>query len=214
MECQDVRTWAVHLELVENQTSASFINALMRFRDRRGDPREIYSDNGKNFEGASKEIKQWVKEWDQEELSAAVKPWGVTWHFNPPEASHRGGIFESLIRPCRRILESISSDFTVLSREVMVTLLTEVERVMNNRPLCKVSSDPKDPETLTPAMLLTPRANWVTFPPGLPEGASHHKASWRLVQHLTDIFWSRWQKEYLQTLQKRSKWHMPQTNVQ
>jgi hypothetical protein len=155
-----VRMRAVHLELVENQSSTSFINALMRFRARRGDPREIYSDNGKNFEGASKEIKQWVREWDQEELRAAVKPWGVTWHFNPPEASHRGGVFESLIRPCRRILEAISSDFTVPSRELMVTLLTEVERIMNNRPLCKISNDPKDPETLTPAMLLTPRANW------------------------------------------------------
>jgi hypothetical protein len=91
----------------------------------------------------------------------------------------------------------------------MVTLLAEVGRIMNNQPLCKVSSDPKDPETLTPAMLLTPRANWVTFLPGLPEGASHH----RLVQHLTDIFWTRWQKEYLQSLQTRSKWHVPHSNI-
>jgi hypothetical protein len=44
-----IRTRAVHLELVENQTSASFINALLQFWDRRGDPQEIYSDNGKNF---------------------------------------------------------------------------------------------------------------------------------------------------------------------
>jgi hypothetical protein len=55
----------------------------MRFCAHQGDPREIYSDNGKNFEGASKEIRQWVQEWDHEEPSAAVKPWGVTWHFNP-----------------------------------------------------------------------------------------------------------------------------------
>jgi hypothetical protein len=118
---------AVHLELVENQSSASFINALTQFWARRGDPREIYSDNGKNFEGASKEIRQLVQEWDRKELSAAIKPWGVTRHFNPPEASHRGGIFESLIRPCRQILEAISSNFTVPSCEVMVTLLAEVE---------------------------------------------------------------------------------------
>jgi hypothetical protein len=65
------RVRAVHLE---------FINALIRFRACRGDPREIYSDNGTNFTGASREIKQWVQEWDQEKLSAAVKPWGVTWH--------------------------------------------------------------------------------------------------------------------------------------
>jgi hypothetical protein len=84
---------------------------------------------------------------------------------------------------------------------------------MNNRLLCKVSNDPKDPETLTPAMLLTPRANWVTFPPGLPEGASYHKANWRLVQHLTYMFWTRLQKEYLQTLQRRCKWHISQSNI-
>jgi hypothetical protein len=173
-------------------TCLSFINALIQFRACRGDPREIYSGNGTNFMGASKEIKQWVQELDQEELSAAVKPWGVTWHFNPAEASHRGGVFKSLIRPCRRILKSISSDCTVPSCEVMVTLLAEVGRIMNNQSLCKVSSDPKDPETLTPAMLLTPRANWVTFPPGLPERASYHKAIWKLVQHLTDVFWTRW----------------------
>jgi hypothetical protein len=117
----------------------------MQFKARRGDPREIYSDNGTNFTDASKEIRQWVQEWDQEELSAAVKPWGVTWHFNPSETSHHGGVFESLIRPCRQIVESISSDSIVPLREVMVTLLTELERIMNNRPLCKVSNDPKDP---------------------------------------------------------------------
>ena len=117
----------MHLELVESLSSESFINALLRFRARRGDPKEIYSDNGTNFIGASKEIKQWIKEWDREELSAAVKPMGIIWHFNPPEASHRGGIFESLIRPCRRILEAISADFTIPSREVMVTLLQGVQ---------------------------------------------------------------------------------------
>jgi hypothetical protein len=92
---------------------------------------------------------------------------------------------------------------------MMVTLLAEVERIMNNRPLCKVSNDPKDPETLTPAVLLTPRAKWVTFPPELLEGASYHIDNWKLVQHLAGIFQTRWQKEYLQTFQRRSKWSMP-----
>jgi hypothetical protein len=57
-------------------------------------------------------------------------------------------------------------------------------------------------------MLLTPRANWVAFSPRLPEEAFYHRANWRLVQHLTDIFWTKWQREYLQTLQ-----NMPQNNL-
>jgi hypothetical protein len=76
-----------------------------------------------------------------------------------------------------------------------------------------VSNDPADLETLTPEMLLTPWANYTSFPPGLPEGATYHQKKWRLVQHLTDVFWTRWQKEYLQTLRKRSKWHIPQNNL-
>jgi hypothetical protein len=57
-----VRMRAVHLEMEENQSSALFINTLMQFWARRGDHRDIYSDNGKNFETASKEIRQWVQE--------------------------------------------------------------------------------------------------------------------------------------------------------
>jgi transposase InsO family protein len=48
-----LRTQAVHLELVEKMTSSSFIDALIQFQARRGYPREIYSDNGTNFTGAS-----------------------------------------------------------------------------------------------------------------------------------------------------------------
>ncbi|KAI7795559.1 hypothetical protein IRJ41_025628, partial [Triplophysa rosa] len=29
---------------------------------------------------------------------------------------------------------------------------------------------------------------------------------WRRVQHLDNTFWSRWRREYLATLQSRSKW--------
>ena len=29
---------------------------------------------------------------------------------------------------------------------------------------------------------------------------------WRRVQHLANVFWSRWRKEYVQQLQPRSKW--------
>jgi hypothetical protein len=48
-----------------------------------------------------------------------------------------------------------------------------------------------------------------TFQPTLPEKAQHFEANQRVVHHSTDVLWTRWQKEYLQTLQKRCKWHTP-----
>ena len=35
----------------------------------------------------------------------------------------------------------------------------------------------------------------------------HSKKRWRRVQHLQDEVWSRWRKEYLQSLQPKSKWN-------
>lgn len=50
-------TRAVHIEIVEDMSSSSFINALKRFQSIRG-PVKIYrSDRGSNFIGAVKELK-------------------------------------------------------------------------------------------------------------------------------------------------------------
>ena len=49
---------AVHLELVSDLTSQAFIAALRRFISRRGKPSLIWSDNGTNFTGASRELRE------------------------------------------------------------------------------------------------------------------------------------------------------------
>ncbi|GFU84103.1 integrase catalytic domain-containing protein [Trichonephila clavipes] len=48
----------VHIELVSDLTSQAFIAALKRFMARRGKCANLFSDNGKNFVGTSKEIKK------------------------------------------------------------------------------------------------------------------------------------------------------------
>ena len=45
---------AVHLEVAHNLTADSLLQALRRFISRRGKPQQIYSDNGTNFVGAEK----------------------------------------------------------------------------------------------------------------------------------------------------------------
>lgn len=51
-------TRAVHLELVRDMSTESFLMALRRFISRRGIPRVIYSDNALSFKRANKELSQ------------------------------------------------------------------------------------------------------------------------------------------------------------
>lgn len=62
-------TKAIHLELAGDLSTKTFLNALKRFFSRRGICKEIWSDNGTNFQGAFQDylLKNQVK-----------------WHFIPP----------------------------------------------------------------------------------------------------------------------------------
>ncbi|XP_067216970.1 uncharacterized protein [Linepithema humile] len=51
-------TKAVHIELVGDLTTETFLNALKRFISRRGRPSDIYSDNGLNFVGAEHQLSE------------------------------------------------------------------------------------------------------------------------------------------------------------
>ena len=132
--------------------------------------------------------------------------------FNPPAASHMGGVWERQIRSVRRILFTIMTE-QVPTSEMLTTLLVVVEGIINNRPLTPASDDPNDLEPLTPNHLLIHQP--ASAPPGLfNEDDLHSRRKWRQVQYLADVFWKRWTQEYLLTLRQQTKWHQPRRNVQ
>ena len=57
-------TRAVHIEIAHSLDTDSFINAMRRFIARRGQPQEIRSDNGSNFAGGEKELREAVSHWN------------------------------------------------------------------------------------------------------------------------------------------------------
>lgn len=81
------------------------INALRRFICRRGQA-EIRSDNGTNFVGSSRELKEALKELNQEKIQKALLQEGIKWTLNPPppHGAHHGGIWERLILQVKRTL--------------------------------------------------------------------------------------------------------------
>lgn len=74
------------------------INAIRCFISRRGQVIHIRSDNGTNFIGAERELRQAVGELNHEHIQGALHSAGVKWSFNPPAGSHHGGVWERMIR--------------------------------------------------------------------------------------------------------------------
>lgn len=198
-------TRAVHIEVIESMSTSSFINALRRFFAIRGPSKVLRSDRGTNFVGACRELRIFT---DDSEVRNYLSNEGCSWTFNAPHSSHMGGSWERMIGVARRILDVmlLQSGPTRLSHEVLVTLMAEVMAIMNARPLVPVSTDPESPTVLTPAMLLTQKANVVSAPEGVFDLKDLYRKQWRHVQCLADIFWKRWRQEYLTTLQSRKKW--------
>ena len=87
--CMTVR--AVHLEVLHTLSTDSFISALRRFVARRGNVGHIYSDNGTNFVGAEKALKESIRKWNQKQITEFLVQKEVDWYFNTPLASHFGG---------------------------------------------------------------------------------------------------------------------------
>ena len=173
---------------------------------------EMRSDNGSNLVSAQRELRQSIEEWNQSRIHDILRQKEISWKFNPPYASHMGGIWERQIRTVRRILLALLKQQT-LDDEGLATLMCQVEAVVNSRPITVVSSDSRDPEPLTPNHLLLLRSG-AKLPPGVFVQADlYGKRRWKQVQYLADVFWRRWIREYLPALQERQKWLHPRRNL-
>ena len=160
----------------------------------------------------TRELRESVQEWNNSKVQEFMRQKEIRWRFNPPTASHMGGVWERQIRTIRKLL-SVLMNQQQLTDEALQTFLCIVENVINNRPLTVVSDDPNDLEPLTPNHILQLRSG-PTLPPGkFVRQDLYCRRRWRQVQYLADIFWLRWLKEYLPTLQLRSKWLQKQDNV-
>ena len=93
-----------------------------------------------------------------------------------------------------------------MTDEALSTFLAEAEKILNDRPITPVGEDTTDPEPLTPSKLLLLKNN-SCLPLGTFEPTEQYSRRWwRQAQYLANVFWKRWIREYLPSLQERQKW--------
>ncbi|XP_020604505.1 uncharacterized protein LOC110043393 [Orbicella faveolata] len=200
---------AIHIEVLEAMDASAFICALRRFFALRGHAKLFRCDRGTNFVGANTELQEAAPEFDEKKVEKFATEHGCKWEFNPPHASHFGGVWEKQIGTIRRGLDAMFAELgkTQLTHELLVTLMAEVVAIVNARPISALPSDNDDLQPLSPAMLLTMKTRRAGPPPGQFLRADiYARRRWRRVQFLAEQFWTRWRREYLQSLQPRQKW--------
>ncbi|GFW32025.1 integrase catalytic domain-containing protein [Trichonephila clavipes] len=133
---------AIHIEIVSDLTSDAFIATLKRFFSRRGKCAKLYSDNGKTFVGANKELKRFLKliEDSDDNLAGFLSAEGIEWKFIPFRAPSFGGLWEASVQSIKYHLRRVVSGSN-LTYEKFLTVCIQIEGILNSRPLCPLSSN-------------------------------------------------------------------------
>ena len=165
----------------------------------------MISDNGTNFVGAEKELAEYIAAWNKRQIKKHLIQQGIRWKFNPPAAPHFGGVWERLVRSCKKAMYAVLGNRSV-TEDVLSTTMCLVEQTLNARPLTQVSSDATDLEAITPNHFLLGNKNLcLPYLSGSEQFVDQRKL-FRQMQAYADLISDRFRKEYLPTLNCRKKW--------
>jgi hypothetical protein len=202
-------TRAIHLEIASSLSTSAFLAAFKRFVSRRNCPAKMFSDNGTNFVGAAKELKEFYGFLQSQpfnnKVATEMSKKGIEWNFNPPSAPHFGGLWEAGVKSVKFHLHRVLGAAR-LTYEEMSTLMCQIEASLNSRPLTPVSTNPDDLAALTPSHFLTGTPMTAVPEPDLLDVKTGRLDRWQLVQQMRQQFWNRWSNEYISRLQQRPKW--------
>ena len=197
--CAVVR--AIHLELVPDLTTESFLLAFRRFTSRCGNPKTIISDNAPTFKKASTVIQQKINLYPR-------------WKFIPVAAPWFGGFYERMIGLTKLTLKKVLGR-ALVKEDNLRTILSEIEKTINSRPLTYISSNIDDAEPLTPQLLLSGRSFAASEEDSVTSNTNLTRSTYiddyhRQQKILRDLQ-KRWRNEYL-TARRENKSSLGKNN--
>jgi hypothetical protein len=194
-------TRAIHLEVVSSLSTEHFLLSFRRFISRRGVCRTVYSDNALTFKSADNELKRLYMNLNDSKVKNYLCRKGITWRFIVERAAWWGGFWERMVRITKTALRKVLGKSLVTFEELQ-TILSEIEAIINSRPLTYVYNDPSEPFPLNPANFLTGK-RLTSLPSRVGNNQSPVSTKNVLIKRflyresLLNRFWHRWKGEYL-----------------
>ncbi|KIH51378.1 integrase core domain protein [Ancylostoma duodenale] len=145
-------TRGIHLEVVMNCTTIEFLMALRRFIARRGVPDLMLSDNSTTFTSASEHLAEFCTKKPVTDFSVNQK---IVWKFITPLSPWKGGFYERLVGLFKNAFHKTVGR-SILPFNQFLTLIVEIESIMNCRPLTATHSTDSELRTIRPIDFISP----------------------------------------------------------
>ena len=127
---------------------------------------------------------------------------GISWVTISPRPPHFGGLWEAAVKSMKRHLRRVVG-LQILKYEELLTVVQQIEGILNSRPLTPATNNPNDLTALTPAHFLIggPMKSLAASTNRMQLGTR-----FKMMQQNQSDFWKSWQRDYLTTLQIRKRW--------
>ena len=199
-------TRAIHLNIVTDLSTETFLTCLKQFAARQGMPRKFVSDNG-DIQSSCQIYQGCIQ--GRCGTGASIRPrHGVEVYLE--KAPWWGGIFERLVKSTKRYQSKMVGQAKLLLDELQ-TAIVEIESIVNSRPLSYLaSSDMEKPLTrshflIGRRVLNLPDNLGSIVEAGDEEFMIDTSQLDRQLKHLNNTlnqFWKRWRTEYLTELRE------------
>uniref|UniRef100_A0A1I7VYD1 DUF5641 domain-containing protein n=1 Tax=Loa loa TaxID=7209 RepID=A0A1I7VYD1_LOALO len=137
---------------------------------------------------------------------------GIVWKNIVPKAPWRGGVYERMIGLTKKALRKAIGRKLLWERE-LITLTTEIEGILNTRPLTYLNFD--DYKIIRPIDFISPNVpsnvpsnqdcdqeEFILHTPNTRDKLINH---WSNTLKTLDVFWENWKNEYLISLRERTQ---------
>lgn len=173
----------LYKSVVSELTTVAFLAAFDRFIGRRGLPSNVYSDNGRNFIGADRELRRLMKaSVDFTNVNNVSANKSIQWHFIPPRSPYFGGLWEAAVKSLKKHLHRVVGA-TRLTFEELSTVLIQIEACINSRPLVASTDDPEDFSAISPGHFLI-GGELLSLPTPSYDNNNHILSKWKLCKKL------------------------------
>ncbi|GFV79151.1 integrase catalytic domain-containing protein [Trichonephila clavipes] len=130
----------------------------------------------------------------------------------PPRAPNFGGLWEAGVKSFKFYLKRAVGNLK-MTLEEFLTIITQIEGILNSRPITPLSEDIDDLEVLTPGHFLIGRPITSISEPNLLDKTENTLSRWQKLTKIVQHIWTKWSRDYLNNLQQRNKWQFHKDNV-